>query len=236
MKKLRLLLFLPILALLMTACAYGSETDTGAPEANKKEEASPKGTDAKYADGKTSQATNTDVPLRDFFIPPGATALYKGEGHERAELRVQSAQPYEKHFVVYEKNGESGERYVRRTYRLDEDKIVTLEETLVDYEDDFPTLEEVQDMDPVGTYLEKPFEKGTTFDGWTIVETDVTVETPYREFDNAFVVEQKNDESVVRKYFVQGFGEVKRESISQTADGKELIVASTLKSVNGVSR
>ena len=41
-----------------------------------------------------------------------------------------------------------------------------------------------------GVYLKKPFEVGTKFDKWKIVETDVTVETPYKTFEHAFVIEE----------------------------------------------
>ena len=34
-----------------------------------------------------------------------------------------------------------------------------------------------------------------------------------KKFDHAFVIEMKTDDFVNRKYFVEGFGEVKRESI-----------------------
>ena len=96
---------------------------------------------------------------------------------------------------------------------------------------DFPSQAELDAMNPTGVYLKKPLKKGTTFDTWTIVEMDTTVDTPYKKFDHAFVIEMKTEDFVNRKYFVEGFGEVKRESIMQTDDG-EFIVTSTLKTVD----
>lgn len=97
---------------------------------------------------------------------------------------------------------------------------------------DFPSLNELDAMTPTGIYLKKPFTKGTAFGDWIIVDTDVTVETPYQTFDHAFVIEKQDKDVINRKYFVEGFGEVKRESIMTTDDGGEYIVTSTLKAVD----
>ncbi len=58
-------------------------------------------------------------------------------------------------------------------------------------------------MNPSGIYLEKPLEKGTTFDTWTIVETDITVDTPYKKFDHAFVIEMKTETSSIENILLK---------------------------------
>ena len=45
------------------------------------------------------------------------------------------------------------------------------------------------------------------------------------------VIQMKDSAFINRKYFVRGFGEVKRESIMTTDEGEEFIVTSTLESV-----
>lgn len=185
-------------------------------------------TDVNGGNGVDLNAETTG-PMRDFFLPEGSKAHYTGQGNEFAELKIEVAQPYEDYFIVYENNGEA---FVRKTYKLGNDKIEILEETTVNYEESFPTLEEVKAMKPIGIYLQKPFSEGTVFDDWTIMKTEVTVETPYKTFDNAFVIETEGPDAVIRKYFVEGYGEVKRESVMTTGHGEELIVTSTLKSVD----
>ena len=120
--------------------------------------------------------------------------------------------PFENYIVIHENNGGS---LVRHIYKIEPDKISILEEMTVDLYERLPFPEELDAMKPTGVYLEKPLEKGTTFGTWTIVEMDATVETPYQKFDNAFVIEMKTEDFVNRKYFVEGYGEVKRESIMQ---------------------
>lgn len=170
-----------------------------------------------------------DQTLLDYFLPDGSKAQFKGEGNEFAELDIDFAHPYEDYVILHENNGGA---LIRHIYRVGKDEISIMEKKAVELNENFPSLQDIEAMEPIGIYLKKPFEVGTTFDGWEIVETDVTVETHYETFDHAFVIEEKGDGFVNRKYFVEGFGEVKRESIMKTVDeDEEFIVTSTLESV-----
>lgn len=170
-----------------------------------------------------------DQTLLDYFLPAGSKAQFKGEGNEFAELDIDFAHPYEDYVILHENNGGA---LIRHIYRVGKDEISIMEKKAVDLNEDFPSLQDIEAMEPIGIYLKKPFEVGTTFDSWEIVETDVTVETPYETFDHAFVIEEKGEGFVNRKYFVEGFGEVKREAIMKTVDEDEdFIVTSTLESV-----
>jgi len=170
----------------------------------------------------------SEISMIDFFLTDGSKAHYLGEGNEFAELDIEVAHPYENYVIVHENNGGS---MVRHIYKIEKDKIDILEEMMVDYKEDFPTLDELDAMNPTGIYLQKPLKVGTTFNNWTIVQTDVTVETPYKKFENALVIEMKDKDFINRKYFVEGFGEVKRESVMKMDDG-EYVVTSTLKAVD----
>ena len=170
-----------------------------------------------------------DQSLLDYFLPDGSKAQFRGEGNEFAELDIDFAHPYEDYVILHENNGGA---LIRRIFKIEKEQITKLEEKPVDLNQDFPSIQDIQAMKPMGVYLKKPIEVGTTFDSWKIVETDVTVETPYETFEHAFVIEEKGDDYVNRKYFVKGFGEVKRESIMDTVDDEEkFIVTSTLESV-----
>ncbi len=58
-----------------------------------------------------------------------------------------------------------------------------------------------------------------------------TLETPYQTFENVFVLEETSEDFINRKYFVEGFGEVKRESIMQIEGEEDFIVTSTLEKI-----
>lgn len=178
--------------------------------------------------GNNQVNETVDESLKNYFLPEGSKAHFKGEGNEFAELDVTFAMPYENIVGVHENNGGAIIRYI---YKIEKDQITTINHTAVDMKADFPSLKEIEAMKPEGIYLKKPFEVGTTFGKWKITETNVTVETPYQTFDNAFVIESKENNAVNRKYFVEGYGEVKRESIMDVENNEKFIVTSTLESV-----
>lgn len=173
--------------------------------------------------------TPTDMAMNKFFLPDGSKAHFQGEGNEFAELDIEVAHPYENYVIIYENNGGSFVRYI---YKIEHDEILILDKQIVEEKADFPSQSELEAMTSTGIYLKLPFLKGTTFDDWTIVDTDITLATPYQTFDHVFVIEQQEDSIINRKYFVEGFGEVKRESIMTTDGNGEYIVTSTLKAVD----
>lgn len=201
------------------------ETNSTSKETAQKNQGGEQGTN----EGLSHQNDEVTVPLRDFFLEDGTKAQYKGEGNEFASYTIEVAQPYEDYFIIYENNGGV---LLRKIYKVTDHQIYTLDEAAVDSKDEFPSIEELDEMTPIGIYLQKPFEQGATFDLWTIIKTDEIVETPFRTFENAIVIEKQDENAINRKYFVQGFGEVKREAI-QTSEGNSFTVTSELESVDG---
>ena len=222
MRKMNLFLCLVVAAFVFSGCAKNSSTALDN-----------SGSDSKGIITKDTESngivTPTDIAMTNFFLPDGSKAHYLGEGNEFAELDIEVAHPFENYVIIYENNGGALVRYI---YRIDQDEIYILDNQIVESKTDFPSQKELDAMTPTGMYLKKPFTKGTTFGDWTIVDTDVTVETPYQTFDHVFVIEKQETDIINRKYFAEGFGEVKRESIMTTDDGGEYIVTSTLKAVD----
>ncbi len=173
--------------------------------------------------------TPTDMAMNKFFLPDGSKAHFQGEGNEFAELDIDVAQPYEDFVIIHENNGGSLVRYI---YKIEHNEILIIDKQIVEEKTDFPSQSDLEAMTSTGIYLKIPFVKGTTFDNWTVVDIDVTLATPYQKFDHVFVIEQQEKDIINRKYFAEGFGEVKRESIMTTVDGGEYKVTSTLKSVD----
>lgn len=221
MRKINLFIFLLVAVLVFSGCSKKQPTTLD-------NSGSTNGTIGENVVKESESEKDGEISLTDFFLPDGSKAHYLGEGNEFAELDVEVTRPFKNYVVVHENNGGS---LVRHIYKIEADKISILDEMTVDLVKDFPSQAELDAMIPTGVYLKKPLKKGTTFDTWTIVDIDTTVDTPYKKFDHAFVIEMKTDDFVNRKYFVEGYGEVKRESVMQTDDG-EFIVTSTLKTVD----
>ena len=222
MKKLNLFVLLLVAAFLVAACTKNDSTaldNSGSKNT---------GNNANGKNETIGTKTDAEISMFDYFLPDGAKAHFQGEGSEFAELDVEVAQPYENYVIIHEDNGGS---LVRHIYQIDNHTIYLLNTGIVEEKQDFPSLEELQAMEPANVYLEAPFTKGKTFGHWTIADTNVTLETPYKVFSDVFVIEMKEEDIVTRKYFASGFGEVKREAIMKTEEG-EFHVTSTLQLVS----
>lgn len=126
-----------------------------------------------------------DISMNDFFLPDGSKAHYQGEGNEFAELDIEVAHPYKNYVIIHENNGGALVRYI---YKIEHDEIQILDKQVVEAKVEFPSLSELDAMISTGIYLKMPFEKGASFDDWTIIDTDVTLITPYQTFEHVFVI------------------------------------------------
>ncbi|MGI2327513.1 hypothetical protein [Planococcus sp. YIM B11945] len=173
------------------------------------------------------ETCNREVDAFAFFMADGTTAHFKGEGNEFAELDIRTVYLEGNHVAVYEDNGGT---VMLRVYHLGEDRIELVKEEPEFYEEYTPSLEELEALTPISTYLEFPMKKGDVVNNRTIVDLKADVETPYKTFKHAVVFEEKTESGINRSYFVEGFGEVKREFIMETDDGP-FTVTSSLESI-----
>lgn len=244
MKKVPFLFFLLISLLVVSACSKLNGEDVTAPDnSGNSGQTSPldkndsdAGGEIKDKDKDNDGVEELDDPnaeikdpaMLDYLLPDSSKAHYEGTGNEYAELDVQVYHPYEEYVMIYENNGGS---MVRKLYKVEKDRILTLEEKHVDVTENAPPVAEIEKMAVTGVYLQKPFEKGATFGKWTVVDTDATVDTPYKKFEHAIVIEEQGDSYINRKYFEEGFGEVKRESVMTVKGEDDLLVTSSMESV-----
>jgi hypothetical protein len=170
-----------------------------------------------------------EVAMINYFLPDGSKAHYEGDGNEFAELNIEVTHIDSNYVVVDENNGGA---LIRKIYHVENDKIETLAEDAIDNDEPLPSKEAISKLTAKEIYLQKPFEVGAKFNHWTIVETDATVETPYQNFEHVLVIEMKENDFINRKYFAEGYGEIKREAVMVPEDEEDFAVTSTLESVN----
>ena len=224
MKKIQIIWIALLSLLLVTGC---TNKTTGLDDSgNSGESTDPAKQEDQSAVGKPAQYN--EIALSDYFLPDTSKAHFQGDENKIANLDIDYAQPYKNYVIVHESYNGTLTRYI---YKIEENQIMQLNQRVVELKEDFPSLEEVEKMEPNGIYLKKPFEVGTRFDEWEIIETKVKVDTPYQTFENAFIIETKSKDAQIRKYFVEGFGEVKREKVMNTADGDEVQETLELSSV-----
>ncbi|GKV68707.1 hypothetical protein NCCP2716_12050 [Sporosarcina sp. NCCP-2716] len=239
----KLLLLIPLL--LMPACSKLNGQDVTTPDNSGNSGERTPIDNGKDTGGKENQADNgtgTDEKkdeagsdnrvqnpeMMAYFLPHGSKVHYEGKGNEYAEMDMQIYHPYKDIVMVYENNGGA---LIRKLYKVEKDKILRLDESPVDTESNAPPLDDIKKMEPTGIYLQLPFEKGASFERWTVTDTDATVETPYRTFEHAVVLEEKDEDFVNRRYFVEEYGEVKRESVMRTKEMEEHVISSSMESV-----
>ncbi|WP_018393672.1 hypothetical protein [Bacillus sp. 37MA] len=175
----------------------------------------------------------TNVPLKvnlsSYFLKDGQIAHFVGEGNEFASYTARTVWHDDRHVTVYEDNGGT---VMTRTFRVKDERIVVVREEGEQYEDYVPSDGELESLKPLYTYLQLPLEVGQSFDGWTVIDDSSPLETPLQTFDHAVVLEKiSEDGSIVRSYFAEGFGEVKREFMMD-----DFIVSSMIEQIEEPAR
>lgn len=176
----------------------------------------------------TEDPQTTPASLLDYFLPDISSAYYEGVGNEFAEMVSTTSRVGQDYVIIHEDNGGS---YIQKVYKLDGDKIQLVKNEPVEMNGTLPTLSELDAMVPIRTYLQEPIEVGTTFNSWTIIETDASLHTPFQQFEDVVVMEEIDGEFTNRIYLAEGFGEVKRESIMEISGEPDFVVTSTLENV-----
>lgn len=174
------------------------------------------------------QAEQEAIDLSTFFMQDGAVANYLGEGNEFASYQARTQCHYENTVFNFE---DIGGTVVLRTYRITKDSIDLIQEKGEYYENYLPSGDELDKLPVRSTFLGLPLQVGATFDEWTILGIDQSVEIPLQNFEQAIILEKQEQSGAVnRKYIVRNFGEVKREYVISDVD-TEFIVTSTLASI-----
>lgn len=165
--------------------------------------------------------------LTEYFLNNGTKASFQGEGNEYAEYKTRTVWLNDNYINVYEDNG--GVNMVR-TFRLDGDEVLLVREEPAEGKDYHPSNDELAKLTTKKVYLKLPLTKGASFEGWTVINDNATLQTPLRSFNHVKVLEKKHDDGdISRRYFAVGFGEIKREYQSATDNGFE--VTSVIKTI-----
>lgn len=185
-------------------------------------------------EGGTSGDHHDDQPVAidpyDYFLADKSTAHFEGSGNEFAEFTLKTDYLEANHIATYEDNGGT---VMLKVYRLHDDRIELVKQEGEFYDEYTASFEELEALDVMSTYLEFPIEEGQEIGNATVVETGASVETPYQKFTDVFVLESLAAEgsSINRNYFVEGFGEVKREFFANPDDSKDMAITSTIASI-----
>jgi len=216
-----------LLGLLLLAACGSQQAEPEPSERDKvQEEGGEKGNPSKEQTedkSKKQEEAKKTADFKVFFMKDGTEAEFLGEGNEYASYTTKTQWLYGRYVNVYENNGGT---VMLRTFRIDEDKVTVIQEEGEAYDTFMPSEKELEQMNPLYTYLQIPLTEGSTFDGWTVISESADIETPLRKFSNVIVVEKKNEGgSIIRKYIAEGYGEIKREYLSKEGDQDSLVTS-----------
>lgn len=191
-------------------------------------ETAPSETKTQESNSGDSHDDEVSVDPYDYFLEDGSVARFEGFGNEFAEYTLRTDYMEANHVATYEDNGGT---VVLKVFRLHDDRIELVKQEGEFYDEFDASFEELEALEVISTYLEFPIEQGQSIGEATVVETGVSLATPYRNFDDVFVLEQEEEGSINRNYFVEGFGEVKREFRANADDPDDSAITSTLASI-----
>ncbi|WP_434399694.1 hypothetical protein M1Q06_11780 [Planococcus sp. 11815] len=227
------------MALMLTVAGCGTQDTTieqpeeGAVQEEAAQEEAPEAEmeemPAEGTGGDSHGSEQATVDPYDYFLEDGSTAKFEGYGNEFAEFTLKTDYMEANHVATYEDNGGT---VVLKVFRLHEDRIELVKQEGEFYDDYTASFEELEALEVISTYLEFPIEEGQEIGDATVVETGTSLETPYQNFDDVFVLESMTEDgSINRNYFVEGYGEVKREFRANADDSDEMTITSTLASI-----
>ncbi len=229
MKRIKFLWILSFLFFL-SACGYNTETNSN-DGSNLNENRNDEERTNEDNDENEQPDINSDedsIDLSNFFMKDKMVAKYLGEGNEYATYTARTQWHNDHTVSIFEDNGGT---ILLRTYRITEKAIELINEQGEFYGEFNPTNDELDAMPAISTFLQFPIEKNKEFDGWTIIDVGLTLETPLQEFKDVIQI-QKIDVtgSIQNRYIVENFGEIKREFIMDEED-IQFSVTSTIESI-----
>lgn len=221
--KMRILLILASLLILLVGCQKSDQPKENNGKTNDEQT-------TEEVPQESDEENKNQIDLSQYFKPDNTTAYFLGDGIEYSTYTEKTVYLSDEYIGTLVDNGGVT---MMNVYKISDDQIDIIYKEPVDEEPTFPTLEELQTMEPVEIYLKTPIEVGTKFGEWTIAETGKALETPYKKFDDVFVIEEKSEDYTNRKYFAKGIGEIKTEFINiiDPDKGETYIVTSTLEDI-----
>ncbi|WNS77288.1 hypothetical protein RRV45_09970 [Bacillus sp. DTU_2020_1000418_1_SI_GHA_SEK_038] len=171
-----------------------------------------------------------EIKIDEYFPQANKKYEYHGEGNEYAAFTEVFYQRTDSYLPSIIDNG--GTR-ILRIYKFTDDGIYRVYEQPEYYDETIPSLEELKKHFKPVPLLIKPLQAGKTFNGFTITHTNAELALPIGNVKNVIIIEQqdKENETIVRKYWAPGMGMVKQEFISSEKNTDDYSVTSELENI-----
>ena len=161
--------------------------------------------------------------LANYFSKSEETMYFVGEGNEFASYQLTTtwlSENYVQHVI------DNGGSINQQIYRITNNEIQLIYNKPIELEPVSFNLDELDELKTISIMLKTPFETGDGFDR-KIMQSPTEVKVPFGTFEDAILVTEQNETGTTKYYYVEQYGLVKSEFI--TEDG--YAVTSSLASI-----
>ncbi|MEH7391881.1 hypothetical protein [Bacillus sp. JJ1474] len=185
----------------------------------------------KKAESPKPKGTAEEIKIEEYFPQENKTYVYRGEGNEYAaftEFFYQRTDSYLPSIV------ENGGTRILKIYKLTDKGIYQVYDRPEFYDEEIPPLAELEKQFNLVPLLIKPLQVEKSFNGFTISHTNAELLLPIGKVKNVVIIEQydKENETIVRKYWAPGMGMVKQEFVSSEKNTEKFSVTSELEKIH----
>lgn len=147
--------------------------------------------------------------LKSYFFPSDDADAYYMGGFENGGEKVQTKWISDEFVQQITSNGGAT---IERIYKIRGNQIELIYQEMIDgASPSSMTIEELEQLPTINKVMKAPFKVGDQFGEWKVVDTNGKLSTFYSSFTKVLILENQLEDSITRKYYAKGYGEVKLE-------------------------
>ena len=152
--------------------------------------------------------------LASYFSKSEETMYFAGEGNEFASFQLTTtwlSGNYVQHVI------DNGGSIAQQIYRITNNEIQLIYSKMIELEPVSFNVDELDELETISVMLKTPFKNGTAFDQ-KIMQYPTEVNVPYGTFEDAVLVIEEDETGTTKYYYVEQYGLVKSEFITEDGD------------------
>ena len=156
-------------------------------------------------------AIEEEVLLANYFSKLEETMYFVGEGNEFASYQLTTtwlSENYVQHVI------DNGGSIGQQIYRITNNEIQLIYNKPIELEPVSFNLDELDKLKTISIMLKTPFETGDGFER-KIMQSPTEVKVPFGTFEDAILVTEQNETGTTKYYYVEQYGLVKSEFITE---------------------
>lgn len=162
-----------------------------------------------FGGNEISNENHYNSLLKSYFFPTENSDAYYLGGFENGGEKVQTKWISDEFVQQIRSNGGAT---VQRIYKIKDNQIDMVYEEMIDeFNPASLSIEELNKLPTMNTIMKAPLKIGEQFDEWKVIDLNGEISTFYSSFTDVLILENQSEDSITRKYYAKGYGEVKLE-------------------------